>query len=582
MEYQGFIGGSYTVQSISADCQRCVNLYPQTDESGAGKSRTILLSTPGLKRIADLTATNTGPTRGTYTSSKGRLFSVVGGTVNGSSLIELDSNNAVIGTYLLPNETGTGPVSMTDNGSDMMILTGPNGYWFHFSDNGSIESLAITVGGSTWQVGDIFTIGGAGTGGSGTIISIDGTGAATAIALSGIGSGYMAGSGLATTASLPSIGTGLTVSITILAANTLTQITDEVFEGGTQCGFCDGYILFNQPGTQEFWITNIYSTVINPLGFASAEGQPDTLIGLLVDHREIWLFSSTHTEVWYDAGGANFPFSYIQGAYISHGISSPWSAARLDNTVMWIGQDEFGTAIAWRANGYAPLRISTFAIEQAWQRYPMGASDVIAWTYQQDGHSFWVLNFPSGDATWVYDAASGLWHERAYLGTLVVNDGQLHRARPNSHCFAFGKHIVGDWETGYIYQLDATVFEDDGREIQRMRRAPFINNENRRILFSKFELAMEVGQGNSGANEPVDPPTEPVDPQINLRWSSDGGYTWSAYLNISMGVSGAYATRVIWRRLGQARQRVFEVSTGQNNVNLCLYAAYLELQGVGS
>ena len=341
-------------------------------------------------------------------------------------------------------------------------------------------------------------------------------------------------------------------------------------------------VIFNQPDTRTFWITNIYSTVINPLGFANAEGQPDILLGLLVDHREVWLFSSQHIEVWYDAGSANYPFAYIQGAYISHGIASPWTAVRLDNTVMWIGQDEFGTAIAWRANGYAPLRISTFAIEQAWQRYPKGASDAIAWTYQQDGHSFWVINFPSGDATWVYDAASGTWHERAYLGTLTFNDGQLHRARPNNHAFAFGKHIVGDYQTGYLYQLDATVYEDDTREIKRLRRAPVINQEDKRIYFHQFELAMQVGDGNSNAVEPVTPPVEPVDPQISLRWSDDGGYTWSNYKTLSMGVSGNYNNRVIWRRLGQARQRIFEVSTGQNRVNLALYAAYLELEATDS
>lgn len=581
MDYAGFCGPAYTLQSISANCQKCVNLYPQQDESGAGKNRAYLFSTPGLTRIADLTLDAVGPIRCTYTSSKGRLFVVVGSLLAGSFLVELSSTFAVLGTYPLPNENGTGPVSMTDNGSDMMILTGPNGYWFHFSDNGSIATLAITAPGMGWVVGDTFTIGGVGTGGTGSVTAVTG-GVPTAITLGSLGSDYVDDGGLPTTALLPSTGTGLTVSVTVLAGNTLSQITDEVFEGGTQCGFIDGYIVFNQPGTQKFWITMLYSTVIDPLGFASAEGQPDTLLGLLVDHREIWLFSSTHTEVWYDSGNVNFPFAYIQGAYISHGISTPWASSRLDNTVFWVGQDEFGTAIAWRANGYAPLRISTYAMEQAWQRYPKQASDVVAWTYQQDGHSFWVLNFPSGDATWVFDAATGLWHERGYLGTLAANDGQLHRGRPNTQTFAFGKHVVGDWETGYLYQLDATVFEDDGREIQRLRRAPFIDNSLKRIFFAQFQLDMETGQGNPDATEPVAPPTEPVDPQILLRWSDDGGYTWSNYYPQSMGVSGNYKQRVIWRRLGQSRQRVFEVSTGQNNVNLALYNAYLELQGVDS
>lgn len=492
MEYQSFVGPTYTLQNISANCQRCINLYPQADESGAGKNRAYLLSTPGLVRIADLTAIAGGGIRGTYTASNDRFFVVVG-----AFLVELSSTFVVLGSYPLPGEIGMGLVSMTDNGQDVMIATGPNGYWFNFS------------------------------------------------------------------------------------ANTLTRITDAVFEGAGSCGFIDGYIIFNQPGTQQFWMTNVYSTVINPLWFASAEAFPDNLITLLVDHREVWLFSDVHTEVWYDAGGALFPLSEIQGAYISHGIAAAETAVRLDNTVFWLSNDEFGQGIVLRANGYSPLRVSNFAVEQAMQRYPTIA-DAIAWTYQQDGHSFYVLNFPSGNATWAYDCASGMWHERAYIGTLTSNNGTLNRGRANTHSFAFGKHIVGDWQTGYIYQMTPAAFDDDGRQIQRLRRAPYISNELKRVFFSQFQLDLEVGMGNPGAVEPVTPPAEPVNPQISLRWSDDGGNTWSNYQTISMGLSGAYRQRVVWRRLGHSRQRVFEVSTGQNGIGLSLYNAYLELQGVSS
>lgn len=579
MDYAGFIGNSYTVQSLPADAQRCVNLYLQQDETQQGKSPKILLSTPGLVRLADVSATVGGGVRGTYNASNDRFFAVIG-NAQGSILFEFDSAFAVIGTYPLPNEIGTTQVSMTDNGSDMMIATGPNGYWFHFADIGAIGQLSITAAGLGWAVGDSFTIAG-GTSGTGTVTAIGSGGAATAIAIATPGSGYSEAGGLATAAQLPSVGTGLTVYVVDAKANTLTQIGDEVFEGATTCGFCDGYVVFNQPGTQEFWITYLYSTVINPLGFASAEGSPDNLLSLLVDHRELWLFGDVSTEVWYDSGNANFPFSFIQGAFISHGIVAPFSAARLDNTTFWLGNDEFGAGIVWRANGYSPARISNFALEQAIQRYPTIA-DAVAWTYQQDGHSFYVLNFPSGNATWVYDAATGGWHERAYLGTLTVNDGSLNRGRPITHSFAFGKHVVGDWEKGYLYQLTPLIFNDDTREVKRFRRGPQINSEAKRIFFSEFQLDCEVGMGNPSAVEPVTPPAEPVDPQVILRWSDDGGFTWSSELAISMGLSGQYRKRVIWRRLGQARQRIFEVSTGQNAANLVLYAAYLELSGTNS
>lgn len=354
-------------------------------------------------------------------------------------------------------------------------------------------------------------------------------------------------------------------------ANTLTQITDEVFEGADTCGFCDGFVIFNQPNSQEWWITEIFSTVIDPLGFASAEGNPDLLISLLIDHENIWLFGDTSTEVWYNAGNANFPFAKIQGATISHGIAAKFSAQRLDNTVFWLGKDEFGQGIVFRANNYAPVRCSTHAMEQAIQRYPT-ITDATSFTYQQDGHAFYVLNFPSGDATWVYDAATGMWHERAFLGTLALNDGNLHRGRPNTHSFAFDRHLVGDWQTGALYEMSPAYFDDDVREIPRLRRAPYLVKERKLINFWQFELDMDTGLGNPGAG------AAPKDPQISLRFSDDGGETWSNYNTISMGASAKSAQRVQWRRLGQSRERVFEVSASQRGIPLNLYDAYLELE----
>lgn len=353
--------------------------------------------------------------------------------------------------------------------------------------------------------------------------------------------------------------------------NAVTQIADEVFKGADKCGFIDGFIVFNEPGTQNFWITQLYDTVIDPLGFAAVEGSPDKLLSLLVDHKEIWLFGEISTEIWFNSGNANFPFAEIQGSFISHGIAAKDSAQRLDNTVFWLGEDEFGNGMVWRANAYAPVRCSTHAMEQAIQRYPT-IKDATSFTYQQDGHSFYVLNFPSGDATWVYDAATNLWHERAFLGTLTVNDGNLHRGRPNMHAFAFEKHIVGDWETGTIYEMSPKYFDDDVREIPRIRTAPFINNERKRITFDQFELDMDTGLGDAGGGA-----IAPVEPEISLTFSDDGGHTWSNENVVSMGKSGEYRKRVVWRRLGQSRERVYRVKASQRGVPLNLYDAYLEL-----
>jgi hypothetical protein len=103
--------------------------------------------------------------------------------------------------------------------------------------------------------------------------------------------------------------------------------------------------------------------------------------------------------------------------------------------------------------------------------------------------------------------------------------------------------------------------------IRRMRRAPHLNQLHKRITYQSFELLAQVGEGLlSGQGS---------DPQICLRWSDDGGRTWSREHWTTLGKIGAYRTRVLWRRLGQARDRVFEISMS-DPVDVALITAYLE------
>jgi hypothetical protein len=54
-------------------------------------------------------------------------------------------------------------------------------------------------------------------------------------------------------------------------------------------------------------------------------------------------------------------------------------------------------------------------------------------------------------------------------------------------------------------------------------------------------------------------PLDNTDPQAMLRWSNDGGSTWSNEHWTGIGRIGKYKNRAIWRRLGWSRDRVFEV-----------------------
>lgn len=310
----------------------------------------------------------------------------------------------------------------------------------------------------------------------------------------------------------------------------------------------DGYFCFNVPQTGEFEVTDLYSTTIDDTSFATAEGLPDKLVTLIADRRELWLFGAISTEVWQNTDNVDFPFARIPAAFIQAGCAAPHSVARIDNSLMWLGADERGSGMVWRADGYRAARISTHAIEREIQSYPTIA-DATAFSYQQDGHQFYVLSFPAADRTWCYDAATGEWHERGWFDANNIQ----RRHRPSCACAFNGAVVVGDHSSGLIAFYDLDTYTENGTPIRRIRAAQTIADDDyRRLAFPVLQIDMDVGVGVLAG--------QGSDPQAMLRWSDDGGRTWSGEVWAPIGRLGEYQTRARWRRLGSARSRVFELT----------------------
>jgi hypothetical protein len=229
--------------------------------------------------------------------------------------------------------------------------------------------------------------------------------------------------------------------------------------------------VFNRPSTNQFYISGSNDITFDALDFASAESNYEPIVRLMANHGELLIFKETVTEIWRASGDVDFPFARDTNAAIEQGCAAPRSAAAMDNTVFWLGKNREGGGIVWRLNGYTPQRVSTDAIEYAIASYPT-ISDAIAYSYQQEGHTFYVLTFPSGNATWVYDAATQLWHQRAYLDP---GTGTLGRHRSNCHMYFAGLHVVGDCITGDLYALDLDYFYDRASDpMPAIRAAPHI------------------------------------------------------------------------------------------------------------
>lgn len=468
------LGAAYVARSVNAADNRCINLFPEAVPEG-GKEPGFLNRCPGLRLVATV---GSGPIRGMW--SHAGIAYVVSGT-------EFYSLTSTYVATKIGDVSGTGPVSMADNGTQLFIACNGPSYIYNYN----------------------------------------------------------------------TLGFG--------------QVTDPDFPGAVNVGYLDGYFVFNEPNSQRVWITSLLDgTSIDPLDFASAEGSPDGLVSLIVDHREVWLFGTDSTEVWYNSGDVDFPLSRIQGAYNEIGCVAPYSVAKLDNGIFWLGADARGQGIVYRANGYTGQRVSTHAIEFAIQNYGT-ISDAIAYTYQQEGHAFYVLVFPTAGKTWVYDVAVNAWHERAGF----IN-GDFTRHRSNCQMAFNNVPHVGDFENGKVYTFDLQTYADDSQPqkwLRSWRALPTGQNNLKRTAHHSLQLDCETGVGlNSGQGS---------DPQVMLRWSDDGGHTWTGDRWVTMGGIGSYQVRAIWRRLGMTvklRDRVYEVS-GSDPVKIVIMGAELQVSG---
>lgn len=538
------LGSAYVARSVNAADNRMVNLFPEVVPEG-GKQPAFLQRVPGLTLR---TTVGAGPIRGLWEHA-GNMY-----VVSGDTFYRVTSSYVATA---LGTVAGTGLVTMADNGTQIMVAADPSGYIYN------------------------------------------------------------------------------------TATGVFGPITDPDFPGAAVVDYLDSYFVFIQPNSQRVWVTALLDgTSIDPLDFASAEGDPDNIVSMIVDHREVWLFGNNSTEVWYNAGLSDFPLVRIQGAYNELGCAARYSVAKMNNQIYWLGKDFRGQGIVYVANGYQGQRISTHSVE--WQIQQYGTmSDAIGYTYQQDGHSFYVLVFPSVGKTWVYDASTGAWHERAGWG----NDWTRYRGQ--TQVFFNNENLLGDYENGNIYAIDQDAYSYNGetqRWLRSWRALPTGENTLRRTAQHALQLDCETGVGLTGqaayaaqdlaaedgalliaeyaqnelitesgdtlVTEPsdapdvlVDTPTPayatslPVyltttatpatigyDPEVMLRWSDDGGHTWSNEHWRSMGKIGEFGYRTIWRRLGMTtklRDRVYEVS-GTDPVKIAIMGAELQVSGTGA
>jgi hypothetical protein len=342
------------------------------------------------------------------------------------------------------------------------------------------------------------------------------------------------------------LGTAVTTDVTSLLA------------GGTpvQCEQADGYFIVTFADTNKFQVSAPLDGMTWPgIQVNAVSVFPENIVSIKVNHRELWVMGTQHIQPYQNTGSDNI-YDVIPGTLIEKGCAATFAPCRVDNSVFWIDEDERGGRSAWRSQGYTPARISTHAVETDLASYPSASiSGLVSYAYQEEGHLFWVLYIPGSSWSWVYDVVEGLWHKRASWDAVAGAWGPHHSW---NHAYAFGIHLVGDWATGNLYDLNMAWLDDDGAPIRRMRRAPTVMDEMQWIMHADLTVDFETGLGPTPPL--LDGDGNPRPPQATLRWSDDRGKTWSLEHVANCGLAGEFKTRVRWLRLGRSRYRIYEVS----------------------
>jgi hypothetical protein len=421
-----------------------------------------------------------------------------------------------------------------------------NENWMMASSPGEVEiaSLTYEIRGSRNVQGRWFVVSGA------TLHEVTSSGVTTVRGTLSSSTGFV---GMSDNKTQVAIVDGPTLYIFTLASNVLTTVSSAGWRGSDDVHEMDGYFIFVDPDTDQFYISTIDNgSTLDALDFSSADSAPDNIVTHRVMHRQLWLFGDFSTEIWINSGEAAFPFSRYNSYTMDVGCVGKRAAINAADTLFWIGQTPRGDGIVYMASGNQPQRVSTIAVEQA-LKTSTNLSAASMWTYQIEGHEFIGINAPGLSTTWVYDAALQQWHERGEW------DAGWFPLRSTLVTAYAGEHFAGT-SYGKLVRLDSTVNNLSGRPLVRERTWPHMKSGVMESLsFLGVELAMNTGYGGT----------------VTLEISNDGGKTFGPKLHRSLGAIGRWMQKVRWLGLGSAYSRVFRIRCS-DDVPFSIYGAVVD------
>lgn len=557
------VGQPYKMQALQLNAQTCINWYVTMDPTG--KFPHALIPTDGLETFAEVSGQKN--VRGMFELNNVVYF------VAGNGFYTLDSNgNTVLRGTL---RTGENNVRMVPNNNQIFMSDGIVAYVYQYKASATrpihdffeVTNTSSNVGSPTFTgtgLNDMTSLGTyTGTTLKNYRVQIQQTGNPDIFKYSEDGGETFVLNNIITGLDQSIGAEGVQVKFNNISGHTLNDRWDfqasptSTFFVPVVPGYQDGYGIYIKQNSDRFYISSIDDfSQVNALDFAEENIWPDYLQATVSVREELWLIGTVVTRVWYNTGAEAFPFEPRTNLAIKYGTKAPYSVSiGHDNVLFWLGNNDEGGRVAIMVAEYAPRIISTEPLHNEWNRYER-ISDAVGFVLQKDGHVFYHLTFPTANKTWVYDAITNMWHEKATTYTndeLKVEDKSLGRWLGNNYAYLGGKHLVGDWQSGKIYFLNNEKYTDDGRQIRRERVTRVVDKNLQRIFFHSFQVDMQNGVGLTVDTD------QGYDPEVMLQVSKDDGVTWGRELWRKIGKIGEYFSRIKWNRLGRGRSFVFRL-----------------------
>jgi hypothetical protein len=488
-----------------------------------------------------------------YSKTTPPIVTISGGDATSNAIVHLTADNVYPLFTQIPNNTGILAITPVTGGvnyvtAPQVVISGGGGSGASYSaiiDQGIVTGFEVNYVAGVPQYGGGYT-------------------SLPAVELIG---GYDTTTGLAAIAQVTSIG-GFTTASSVC--------------------FIDGYFIVSVPEYNSYLVSDLYDGLSwNVLTRTAKSRTQDKLLRVYANFGQLWLFGEYTIEIWVDQGTSPSttgvsPFVPQTGSVMDFGLAAIWSLQKSDQGLYFLANQnvdgnhgEFIGIVQATSSAGSLQVISTPAINYQINKYDT-ISDAWGYCRSNGSHSFYILTFVEGNSTIMYDNSTQQWSE---LSSWTDTDSPYTVGRHvgNAYVYFNGDQYLADFRNGDIYRIDVNNYTDNGTPIIRTRTAMHIFDKNDlyNMVIYKLQLDVEAGVGNyadlttvdhiadgqyiADGSIPAGPSEVLVDPQIALSWSIDGGHTWSAQHWRSLGAVGKYKTRVIWRRLGIARDRVWKI-----------------------